>query len=104
EKIDLRRIDAIAIEQAPRDLLRVLDRELEDRRPFLLDVMQAIVDRLPRRGHLAAAGRHAQGGSAAAVDLAGEIKDRRLPLRGWREHHRADALAEEHARRAIGVI
>ena len=49
--------------------------------PILLHVVQALVDRLVRRGQPAAAGRHAERGAAAAVDLVREVDDVRLPVR-----------------------
>ena len=52
----------------------------------------------------AAAGGHAERRTAAAVDLMREIDDARLVLAGGHEHHRAGAVAEQHARGAIGVV
>ena len=94
----------LRLEQPPRDLLGVLHRELEDRRPFLLHVVQPLVDRLVRRRQLAAAGRHAQRRAAAAVDHVREVDDVRLAFLGDRHDDRAGAVAEQHARRPVGVV
>src|SRR5204863_4112798 len=68
EEIDLARLDAIAIENAPRGFLGVAHRELEHGRPILLDVVHPLLDRVLRRRPQAAARGHAQGAAAAAVD------------------------------------
>ena len=67
--------EVVALEQPLADLAGLAHRELEDRLPFLLHVVQPLVDGLVRRGPAAAAGRHAQRRSAAAVDLVLEVED-----------------------------
>ena len=52
EEVDLRRIDAVAAQQPARDLLGVLDGELEHRGPFLFHVVQALVVDVPLGLHL----------------------------------------------------
>ena len=86
------------------DLLGLAHREFEDGLAVLLDVVEALVDGLVRGGHAAAAGGHAQRRAAAAVDLVREADDSRLSRLRHREHHGAGAVAEEDARRAIGVV
>ena len=66
---------AVALEQALADLVGLAHRELEHRLPFLLHVVQPLVDGLVRRRLQAAAGRHAQRRPAAAVDLVLEVED-----------------------------
>ena len=53
----------------------LLHGKLEDRRALLLDVVQPLIDGLMRRRQPAAAGRHAQRRTAAAVDLMFEVED-----------------------------
>ena len=69
---------AVALEHPQRDLLALLDRELEDGLPVLLHEVQPLVDRLVRRRPPAAAGRHLQRLAAGAGDLVREVDDRRL--------------------------
>src|SRR5207237_312884 len=64
---------------------------------ILLDVVHALVDRLVRRRPQAAAGRHAQRRSAAAVDFVLEIENAALALAGRRHDDRAGAVAKQHA-------
>ena len=71
--------------------------------PVLLHVVQPLVDGLVRRRPEAAARRHAERRAAAAVDLVREVDD--AAAVGRRAHDdRARAVAEQHARRAVGVV
>ena len=92
------------LQHAQADLLGLPDRELEDRVTVLLHVVHPVVDRLVRGRHAAAAGGHAQGRAAAAIDLVREPDDRRLPFRRRRQHHGPGAVAEQHARRPVGIV
>ena len=65
----------LPLQQPLADLAGVAHRELEHRLPILLDVVQPLVDGLVRRRQLAAAGRHAQRRTAAAVDHVLEVED-----------------------------
>ncbi len=104
EQIDVGRGQAVAIEQPARDLLGLAHRELEHRLPVLLDVVQTLIDRLVRRRLQAAARGHAERGAAAAVDLVLEVQNLRAARLGRRHHHRAGAVAEDDAGRAILVV
>ena len=91
EQIELRRIEAVALEQPARDLLGVLHRELEDRRPFLLDVVQALVDGLVRRRQrLPPAGMHSAGPPLPSI-IVREVDDVRLVRRSPRDRTTAPA-------------
>ena len=95
--------DVVALHDAGADLFGLAHGELEDRLAILLHVVQPLIDGFVRRRPQAAACRHAQRRPAAAVDLVREIDD--AAAVGRRAHDdRARAVAEQHARRAIGVV
>ena len=80
EQIEIGPRDAVAVHQAPTHFLVLAHGEDEHALPVLMDVMQALVDRLVRRGQLGTACRHAQGRAATAIDFVCEVdpsRDRR---------------------------
>ena len=104
-QVDVGAGEAVALEHAQRDLLALLDRELEHRLAVLLDEVQPLVDRLVRGRQPAAAGRHAAAPRRPCPSIS--CVKSMMPgssVRRRRQHDRARAVAEENARRAIGVV
>lgn len=104
EQVDVPRGQLVSFEQAAADFLVFLDRKLENGRAVLFDVMQPPFDGVMRGRHPASAGRHTERRAAGAIDLVQEVDDVRFTLSGRRQHDRARAIAEQHARRTIGEI
>ena len=104
EEAHVLRLHAVLVEHAARDLLGLADGELEHGGAVLLHVVQALLDGLARGRPEAAAGGHLQGRAAAAVDLVREAQDVRLVVGRRRQHHRAGAVAEQHAGGAVLVV
>jgi trehalose synthase len=104
EQAHVPRGQTVVVEHAPGDLLGLAHGELEHGGAVLLHVVQPLIDRLVRGRPEAAAGGHLQGRAAAAVDLVREAEDVRIVVSRRRQHHRAGAVAEEHARGAVLVV
>ena len=94
----------LRVENARARLLGVAHGKPEHRSAVLLHVVQALLNRLERRRHLAAAGRHAQRVAAAAVHVVLEVDDADLGIVAGLDDGRAGAITEDHARGAIGVV
>ena len=96
--------ETVLRQQPPADLLGLAHREPEDRLAVLVHVVQPLLDGLVGRGQPAPAGGHLQRRSPAAVDLVRVVEDPDGGVVRRREHGHPGAVAEQHARRPVGVV
>ena len=100
---DVVRGERVALHQLGGDLGHLGDREFVDRGALLVDVMEALRHGLLGRRHPAAARLLMEELHARAVRTDQHVDDPVL-VAGRFDHHRAGAVAEQDAGRAVGVV